>query len=253
MQAQELHQTKMEFGAFAFPDSAGTRLLTLASPSQPALLRSALCTGGRRFSVQFERRQVEQPGHNGREYSANFDRLAGSVFTVPQGTIGESVSCFLASDALLSSATLLPAELPAKPNECDPEDRRRLASSRSRPVVNCWTIARPPADRRVVLVEFARRDKDALASVVLIDRQRMIFADHPAEFKGQGESLWRVDDGGVLYAAGFQVLFLLQRETVYTMGVNWLGAEGASLAVYVSSGDDRFTQVIADYWYRMPV
>lgn len=253
VRAQELPQATMEQGAFAFPDPGGTRLLTGADPSQPALLHTALCNGGGRFPVRFERRQVETKGHNGRQAPYNFDKLAGDVFTVLQGKIEESASCFLAGDSLLSSATALPTELPADPGECGPDVRLRLASSRSRPVVNCWNIARLPADRRLVLVEFARRDKDALASVALIVRDRIIFADYPAVFRGEGESLWRVDDGAVLSAKDFQVVFLLQRGTSYALGVNWLGAEGGSLAVFVSNGDNRFTRVIADYWYRMPI
>ena len=48
-------------------------------------------------------------------------------------------------------------------------------------------------------------------------------------------------------------VFLLQRGTFYALGVNWHGTEGASLAVFVSDGDNRFTRVIEDYWYRAPV
>ena len=253
MPAQELPQATMEHGAFAFPDPGGSRLLTLANPSQPALLHTALCNGGGRFSVRFERRQAEIKGHNGRHTPNNFDKLEGDVFTVLQGKIEESANCFLASDSLLSSATVLPAEPQATFNECEPDVRLGLASSRSREVLHCWTIARLPANRRLVLVEFARRDKDALASVALIDGNRIIFADYPAVFKGEGEDLWRVEDGGVLSATDFQVVFLLQRGSFYTLGISWLGAEGRSLAVFVSQGNNRFTRVLAGYWYRMPV
>ena len=243
----------MQYGAFGFPDPSGTRLLTVSGLLQPAMLHIALCSGGRRFSVQFERRQAEREGHNGRQTPYNFDKLAGNVFTVLQGKIETGASCFLASDPLLSSATLFPAELPAGSGGCDPDVRRRLASSRSRQVVNCWAIARLPADRRLVLVEFARRDKDALASVVLIARGRMIFADYPAVFRGEGEDLWRVDDGGVLSPKDFEVVFLLRRGAFYALGINWHGTEGASLAVFVSDGGNRFTRVIDDYWYLAPV
>ena len=253
IRGQEPPPATMQYGAFGFPDPSGTRLLTVSDLLQPAMLHTALCSDGRRFSVQFERRQAEREGHNGRRTPYNFDKLAGNVFTVLQGKVETGASCFLASDPLLSSAALLPAELPAGSGECDPDDRRLLTSSRSRLVLNCWAIARLPADRRLVLVEFARQDKDALASVVLMDRDRLIFADYPALFRGEGEDLWRVDDGGELSPKEFEVVFLLQRSTFYALGVHWHGAEGASLAVFVSNGDNRFTKVIKDYWYRAPV
>ena len=37
------------------------------------------------------------------------------------------------------------------------------------------------------------------------------------------------------------------------LGVNWSGGEGSSLAAFVSNADDKFLQVIKDYWYRAPI
>jgi hypothetical protein len=208
---------------------------------------------GRRFSVQFERRQAAQEGNNGRQWSGNFDKLAGNLYAVSQGKIDESASCFLASDALLSGATMVPAGTPRTRSECDADVRVRLAASRSRRVVNCRTIARLPADRSLILAEFAREDKNALASVVLIDRERMIFADYHAMYRGEGEDLFRIGDGGVLEVDDFRVVFLLQRGSFYALGVAGAGEEGLNLSVFVSNGDDHFDKVIADYWYREPV
>ncbi len=258
IRGQELPRATAQYGAFAFPDLSGTHLLAVSDLSQPDRLHEALCSDGRRYPVQFERRQVERQGNNGRQTPYVFDKVAGNVFTVLQVKIGQgmeivSVSCFLPSDSLLSSATWLPGKPSAGSSECGPDVRRRLASSRNRPVVKCWPIAGLPADRRLVLAEFARRDKDALASVVLIDRDRTVFADYPATFKGEGQDLWRVDDGGVLSPDGFRVVFLLQRGKSYVLGVSWGGSEGQSLAVFVSHDDNRFSPALRDYWYQAPI
>lgn len=253
MRGQELPQATMQHGTFAFPDESGTRLLTTSGLMQPTMLHTALCSGGGRFPVQFESRQAEREGHNGRETSYNFDNLAGAVYKVLKGKLDSGASCFLISDVLLSSAAVLPAQRPEASGQCDTVVRRRLASSRSRDLVNCWPIARLPEERLIVLVEFARRDKDALASVVVIDGERMIFADYPRVFRGQGQTLWRVDDEGILRADGFRVVFLVQRGDSYALGVDWLGDEGDSLSVFISDGDRRFIEVVRDYWYRAPV
>jgi hypothetical protein len=257
LQSQGLPGATAEHGAFAFPDPTGRRLLVVSDLARPDLLHEAACSDGRRFPVRFERRQIEREGARGRQSSYVFDSVAGSVFTVPQGTIGQGsrigeISCFLASDALRSSATWLSATRSDASSECSSDVRRRLASSRSRPVGSCWPLAALPGDRRVVVAEFARRDKDALASVVLIDRDRTIFADYPATFTGEGQDLWRADDGGVLVPEGFRIVFVLQRGHTYVLGVSWAGAEGQSLAVFVSKAGNRFTQVISDYWYQAP-
>ena len=49
--------------AFAFPNEQGTRLLATTAIANPEGLRVALCTGGQRVGVQFERKQPE--GRNG--------------------------------------------------------------------------------------------------------------------------------------------------------------------------------------------
>ena len=252
LRPQELPRATTQYGAFAFADASGGRLLVVSGVSQPENLRTALCSGGRRYSVQFERPQAAREGNNGRQWSGNFDKLAGDVYAVSQGKIDEGASCFIASDALLSAATVVPAGTPATPKECDADVRGRVAASRRRRVVNCRTIARLPADRSLILAEFAHEDKNALASVVLIDRERMIFADYPAVSRREGEDLWRIGDSGALDADDFRVVFLLQRGSFYALGVAWAGEEGLNLSVLVSNGD-RFDKVIADYWYREPV
>jgi hypothetical protein len=224
IQGWELPRATMQHGAFGLPDPGGTRLLTVSDLLQPAMLHTAFCSDGRRFPVRFERRQAEREGHNGRQTPSNFDKLAGDVFAVLQGKIDAGASCFLASDRL-SSATLLPAELPDGASECAMDVRRRLVASRGRQVANCWLIARLPAARSLVLVEFSHRDKDALASLVLIERHRMIFADYPAVFRREGEDLWRVDDGGVLsydhWLPGMKVI----QDGAYPNGCRRVGAE----------------------------
>jgi hypothetical protein len=250
MRGQESPAAAMQYGVFGFPDPSGARLITVPSLLRPAGLHTALCSGTRRFSVRFERRQTEREGYNGRRTPDNFDNLDGVIYAVLQGRIEPNAICFLAVDRFLSSAALLPAEPPAASNDCDPDARRRIASSRSRLAVSCRLLTKPQGDTRLVLVEFARQNNDALASVVLIDRDRASFADYPAVFRGEGQDLWRVGDGGVL--SGLEVVFLVKRGNFYAMGIEWSAEEGALLALFVTVRDHQFRRVIEDYWYRAP-
>ena len=257
IQGQELPRATAQHGAFAFPDSNGTRLLAASELSQPDMVHDALCSDGRRVPVRFDRWQAERD-NNGRQEPSNFDKLPGIVFTVMQGRIGggqgaEAVSCFVAPTTLLSSATLLPVQPLTGSRECGPDVGSRLASSRNRPVVRCWRIAGLPTGRSLVLAQFARQGTDALASMVLLDHDRTIFADYPAKYEKEGQDLWRADDGGVMTPDGFQVVFLLQRGNSYVLGLSWAGSEGHSLTVAVSNDATRFTNVIVDYWYRAPI
>jgi hypothetical protein len=108
------------------------------------------------------------------------------------------------------------------------------------------------ADKQVALLEFERRGRDALASLVLVDGSRTIFADVHAEFRGVGEDLWRVDDGGMLSPAGLKIVCALQRGSWYALGIAWAGAEGQLLSLWVSEGREQFAKVLNDYWYQAP-
>lgn len=250
-QVQSLPSVTEAHGGFGLRDPSGSRLLLIPTMARPELLKTALCSNGRGVPVQFARRQIEGANANGRQTSSNFDKLAGNVFTVLGNPVDRDAICFIASDALLVGSTALNFTAPDRPESClQPE---RFARLRDRPVVHCWPIARMSPERQVVLVEFERRGKDALASLVLVDGSRALFADVPAEFRGAGQDLWRVDDGGVLSPSGLQVVCALQRGSVYALGTAWAGAEGQLLSFWISAGSNRFTKVLNDYWYQAPI
>jgi hypothetical protein len=127
LRAQSLPNATLQHGAYAFPDTGGTRLLATADVPQPARLHTALCSGGRRLTVRFERQQAARPDNNGRQSPYSFDKVAGSVFTITQGTIDRDATCFLASDSLVASATLLPVERPGMPTDCSQAARQRVS------------------------------------------------------------------------------------------------------------------------------
>ena len=218
-----------ELGAFAFADAAGVRLISTANPVNPGSLHTAIC-GGARVPVTFERRQE---GQESRQTAKNFDRLAGHVYRV-QGKVAGGSTCFLAADGL--------APVTAEGADC-----KQVGGVRPRAVTNCWTLASSPA----LLVQFAHQGTDALASVVVRDGARLLFADFPAKFRGEGEDIWRVDDGGELDPQYIRVVFLLRRGASIVLGIDWAGTEGNDLSVFVSDVD-RFTKAIDDYWYRAP-
>jgi hypothetical protein len=237
-------------GGFGLPDQRGRRLLVIPKLAQPERLKAALCSG-RRASVQFERTQAAGANSDGRQTSRTFDALAGNVFTVVEhNPVEPDTPCFLASEAFVTGSEVLTIVAPEGSAACrQPE---RFATLRDRPVINCWPLARLGLAAHVALLEFERRGKDALASVVLIDGARMMFADVPAEFRGPGEDLWRVDDGGVLSPHGITLVCALKRGRWHALATAWAGAEGRSLSLWIAERSDRFTKVINDYWYQAP-
>jgi hypothetical protein len=238
-----------QHGGFAIPDAAGTRLLLIPDIASPERLRTALCTGGGRVQVRFDRQQVAREGGNRRVTAGNFDYLAGRVFGVIGGSIDAGAACLLASDSLLNGSTILSVGR-GDGSACAARDR--LSQLRDRPIVRCWPLGRASASAAVVLVEFERRGKDALASVVVVDGNRTVFADYPAEYRGADQDLWRADDAGELSPQGFEIVCLTRRGDQYALGIAWRGPEGTSLSLWISDGD-RFIQALKDYHYHAPI
>jgi hypothetical protein len=141
---------------------------------------------------------------------------------------------------------------PAKGTRCAQSLYPQFQRDKARPVVACWPVAQS-SGAQVAIVEFARRLSHALASLVLIDGNRRAYIDYPADFKGPGADLWRVDDGGEIHAEAFEVVALLMRGSTYVLAVEWRGAEGSALSLWTNDGDSQLKEVTTDYWYRSPL
>jgi hypothetical protein len=269
----DLPRATAALGGFAFPDRAGSRLMLLGEVARPfpgelpftellpaaGTIRTAYCAGGTSHPITFERRQLADGKGNGRQQSYQFDHLDGLVFGVNDGvTLTEHEGCFLAADAFARSLAVIPVvsltrkSWPPETPACSASLTKDIASRRKREVANCWAIAESPAQAglQVVLVEFARQGKDALASLVVVDGGTTVFADQQGD-ASRGDSVWRVSDGGVLQPDAFKIVFLAKRAGRLVLAVHWQAEEGSALMLLESNGE-TFRQLLQEYWYQMP-
>ena len=240
------------FGTFAFPNPAGTELLVHHALPHPERLHTALCDGGRKVPVRFVRRQTTRRPDGARDWPDDFSRLEGTVFRVLTQHLDPASTCFIAEDNLLAGAELLRVSASTKPTNCTADQKARIASLRPRGITSCWTIAVTPPQGFIAAVEYERAGRDALASVIALTTPRrggMLTVDFHAEFKADGDDLWRVEDGGHLSPDGFSVPFLLRKANALVVPLAWGAAEGVSLHLYIADS----TEVISDYWYRAPL
>lgn len=239
--------------AFAFPNEQGTRLLATSQLANPEALRIALCTGAQQLAVQFEGRQSEGPKTTGRQTPQNFLQTAGAVFRMMGGKVNADATCVLTDESFLAGATLVPLKRPPQNARCSTAMYPQFQADKGRPVVGCWPIGASAAGSQIAVIEFSRHLTQALAGVVVIDGERRMYIDYPATFKGPGDDLWRVDDGGNIHAERFEVIFLLKYGTTYVVAVDWSGAEGNALSLHIAEGGDQFKELINDSWYRSPL
>lgn len=237
-------------GAFAWADSTGILLLAPADFRDPERLTTAVCRGGRRLPVEFVRRQEGTGVGDGRDWARSFSTLEGTVFRILEGRLEPNENCLLATDSLLTHARFVRVTKPRDAHCCDRASRKRFAKLRSRPVFHCWPIARVGSDE-VALVEFERRGRDALASLVLVGPWHAILEDFPSDNGGDPDGVWRASDAGDLSPEGFDVLFAWKSPRGWVMCVSWGAEEGEDLMLLVSRDGRYFTEMVENYRYLM--
>ena len=239
------------YGAFAYADSSGARLLVLSEPTHPDSVVEAVCQSRARLPVRFVGHQARSPDDNGRQRASNFANEAGAVFEVARGSVRPDETCFLATAALLALGPLRTADSgpTAADSSCAPGDSARLSRAQARRVVSCARIGAVDELTHVVAVEFERRGDSALASLVLTDPDGMTSLDFPAVHQPEGDT-WRVGDGGTFDSSAFDLLFIISGPSGRAIAVTWGAEEGESLTLAVSvTARDTFVPVVQGYRY----
>ena len=167
--------------------------------------------------------------------------------------MSSDATCVLGDESFLAGATVVPLTRPPRDARCSRADYPPIQIDKNRAVVGCWPIAAGPSGLRANIIEFSRLLTHALATLVVIDADRRLYVDYPAEFRGPGDDLWRADDGGEIHAEGFEVVFLLKRGSSYFLAVNWAGAEGSALSLHAAEAGSQFRELVTDSWYRSPL
>jgi hypothetical protein len=240
------------YGAFAYADSSGTRLLALSAPAHPDSVAEAVCQSRTRLPVRFVGHQPRAPADNGRQRAHNFDNEEGDVFQVTDGSVRPDETCFLATAALLALGPPRTADSrpqTATDSSCAAGDRARLSQAKARQAVSCARIRAVDALTHVVAVEFERRGDSALASLVLFGPDGMTFLDFPAVHEPEGDT-WRVGDGGTFDPSAFDILFIIHGPSGKAIAVTWGAEEGESLTLAATAAaGDTFVPLVQDYRY----
>ncbi len=236
-------------GTFGLVNGDGTEIIALDALDSPADIRVAQCGDPADYPVAFARHQSPRNASS-RDIAANFANLQGDVFRVLSGQPHGDHTCYLATDSALV-ATRIPL-VRAGLSDCDPGVLRRLAATKQRRVLFCRPMASAPPDVRIVAVQFATIDTNALASLVVVTATQLLFEDFPATYSGPGETTWRVDDEGVFSPRDFAILFLSRVRGIYVMGLTWAGAEGEDAYLLVADSAAAFRTAKSTYRYWSP-
>jgi hypothetical protein len=281
-QAEELSPASPTIGGFAFTDRQRARLLLLPQPYPPSKMPvapgfaemvsaapsidTAFCAGGARVPIRFESQQQADDRASGRQTSFGFDHLGGLVFSVLGPGLGgrsddRGVNCLVTTGVYgrtldpVTYRSVKTGRYPEVVPECEAALASAIATNRRRPLRKCWnlTAAADATAPRVLVVEFARQGDEALASLVVTDGSRLIFADQHGSYADRdGTSVWRVDDPGTIEPDWFDVLLIARRGREVVVAFSWGAPEGTVVRLLESHGD-RFTIVLGESWYQAPI
>lgn len=232
--------------AFAFADKTGRHLLALESFPDPDSAVKAVCPDGKILTIRFREKKGPTTHNTGRAVASNFDNLGGLYYTITDGRTYENAACLLVSGAFLKDKKVIPYEsLKKKPSE--PAIITRIEKAKTRTIVHSWGLIRIPEHGEIHLARFERINDAALASLVLLSQSGLVFFDLPGSYK-DGNSLWRVDDGGKLTPDQFRISSVLLSNRGIELVVSWFGEEGESLMLLRESGA-AFQVLLRSYRY----
>ena len=235
--------------SFGFFIDNGTLIIEHIKPSQPNPTYSyAICEQNQVHPIRFLQIQFDSPQNTRRHTAKNFENLPGSVYSTTNSRAHSDESCMLAPVPFITSSDTLPRlTRPLEP--LAPELVEKIEVTKNRKVSGTWVLADSNSNVRVSLVLFEQINDDALASLVLISSDKLLFRDYPA--KANRYSTWRVDDGGVIIPRQFKVLFLRRQNLDWEMATEFAGAEGSSLEFLVEK-DGQFKSIYSAYRYTSP-
>lgn len=208
---------------FGFYDKSGYRILVLGGGQTPFAMKKpqAILPLNQNLPVTYETTQTREAGSSGRQTAANFDRLAGHVLrSQAPGIPNQSV--LLAEDTFWADRQLISGEKAQPP--LAPLQLQQIEALRQRAVEQTWGLLQANDGTQLHLVLFQRDGDQALASLVLLLPDRILFRDFPATYRGN--STWRVDDGGLILPIQFRILYLGRIKGRVELAYEFLGAEG---------------------------
>ncbi|HEY2773425.1 MAG TPA: hypothetical protein VGK20_05175 [Candidatus Binatia bacterium] len=231
--------TAMQQIGFASAGATGTLLSATGAlvsapgktaPARPSGIRSAICDGSRLVDVSAEggaKNAVSQAGDG------------GLAFRVQSGAVDPGAWCLLMPEEYAASRRPLPVHAGAvSSGPCPDAIRSKLSKARSREVAKCRLLGEIQGLGSVVVAEYARSRRDRLAAVALLDGDRVLIQDLAGS--RDDNYVWRVDDGGMFDPSAFRLLFAMQGQagSPIEIGYSWNGAEGESLALLRSTGNE---------------
>jgi hypothetical protein len=231
---------------FGLSNAKGDQVILLNNDENIPRQLNAILPSGENCLLTFVEKRTRKPEDTGRQTAKNFDNLGGVVFQTPKECLTGDQTVVLIDPAHLDKHT----PVPVKPNDLSPvesADISRIEAARKLKVQSSWNLASLGPDATIALVQFLPQRNKNIAGLVLITKKQIVFEDYRGNTKNNN-SVWRVDDGGILNPAAFQILAAFRAPSGIELIRAWAGFEGESAALLREEGA-KFLTVLTQYRY----
>ncbi|MDJ1503110.1 hypothetical protein [Xanthocytophaga agilis] len=248
--ASNATETSVSSIGFGFCDQTGKRILMQEDTVvMPESFTKALSKEGKIVDIIFREAKKESEQSNGRQWAENFDRSGGNLYTVTSGTVSEEETTLLFTKPFLETHKLIPTT-PFKKAQLPVDVKTTIESAKGRKIKDAHSLVKLPDERSIFLIEFELKGNSALASLVFVSSDKLLYKDFPAKY--DETSTWSVDDGGQFGWEYYKILAVLEYEGKIELITDWVGAEGYNSS-YIQEDGHTFKVIKEGYRYTSPL
>lgn len=210
-------------------------------------LNGAIGEDGQFYAIEYVGMQSANNQDSFRVVASNFDNMEGHIYNNLGNNLTASNSYYLCNSGLINKDNLLSSVSSGNTN-LDNATKTQISGMKNRGVQDGWIIDEYSEGTQVLVVVFEPDGNNLLMSIALKTADKVKFMDYPVVSDGQ--SAWRVDDGGKINPKFFTMLFTARTDNGLLSVINWAGAEGESTLALLE-GADFLTQLpweVSRYW-----
>ena len=235
---------------FAIANDPGDQLITFYSDEDVIdfeEFNGAIGDDGQFYTIEYVEKQDSNDQDSGRVVSDNFNNMEGYVYSVLGENLIASNSYFICNSGIINKDNLL-TTVSAGTVVMDDETKTQIQDIKGRDLQQGWIIDKYSDGAQVLIVVFEPEGNNLLMSIGLKTADGIKLKDYPVVSDGQ--SAWRVDDGGKIDPKLFSILFATPTKEGILLIVSWAGAEGENTLFLLEKADalSQLPWEISRYW-----
>ncbi len=234
----------------AIANKTGDKLITFYSDANEEGLKGingAIGEDGKFYKIEYDKKQNSNNQDNGRVTADNFDNMEGYLYNVLENKLISNNTYYLCNSETINKDNLLTTTSTGV-EALDGGTKTQIENVKGRSVQEGWIIDKYSDGTQILVVVFEPDGNNLLMSIVLKTGDGIKFMDYPVASDGQ--SAWRVDDGGKIYPKLFSFLFTAPTKEGLLTVICWAGAEGENVIFLIESADslNKLPLQISRYW-----